>query len=123
MAGAVPPAVLRRFLMADVLPMDLGVECFDADHEDKDEKGLDKETEKDADVEGGEEGKAAAAGEGEDAGGRMDVVLPRLTKLPAAATRVFRCADPNQRGITLELFEGILKSRIYPLCVWLYGLY
>jgi hypothetical protein len=77
--------------MADVLPMDIGVECFDAE---------------DGQGEGDPVGKVAAgAGEGEG-GGWFDVVLPRLTKLPAVATRVFRCADSNQRGITVELFEG-----------------
>mmetsp|Transcript_14088 Transcript_14088/g.18308 ORF Transcript_14088/g.18308 Transcript_14088/m.18308 type:complete len:637 (+) Transcript_14088:68-1978(+) len=43
----------------------------------------------------------------DDEEGRMDVVLTRLTKLPATSTRIFRCGEGvQQRGITIDVFEG-----------------
>jgi molecular chaperone DnaK (HSP70) len=38
--------------------------------------------------------------------GKMDVVLERLAKLPAASERVFRCAEIDQKGITVDIYEG-----------------
>ena len=117
--------------MSDVLPMDIGVECFDSeeagdvDGERREEGGQEKiRSLEEATVNTKDEvrarteaeaGRATAGsttagttteGEGSGEGGWLDVVLPRLTKLPAVTTRVFQCADPHQRGITVELFEG-----------------
>jgi len=35
-----------------------------------------------------------------------DVVLPRCAKLPVSETIIFALADPAQRGITLDVYEG-----------------
>jgi len=113
--------------MSDVLPMDIGVECFDDEEygggegdrgggrelgQGKDENLEEEETEKSTDVAqagvtAGEAQLETKASVENEEGGWLDVVLPRLTKLPAVTTRVFRCADPHQRGITVELFEGV----------------
>jgi len=129
--------------MSDVLPMDIGVECFDDEEygggegdrgggrelgQGKDENLEEEETEKSTDVAqagvtAGEAQLETKASVENEEGGWLDVVLPRLTKLPAVTTRVFRCADPHQRGITVELFEGVCgggggKLLVYHLFVY-----
>jgi len=114
---AVKPEVLSKFLMTDILPLDIGVECFDDDDDDHDDHELGGGAASAAAADGGGGGDKRADDddgegereEGEEAGrgrGRIDVVLAKHTRLPATNTRVFRCADPNQGGVTVDVYEG-----------------